>query len=228
MTDRLSRLINSNGRLFFISPHFDDVILSCGGLLYEAAQMKPGRITIINIFTKGKTGYKTTYNQQFMRNCGFADAELLFKARQKEENNVAELLKIHSLSLGLVDAAWRKNDKVVDNQLLRAIKKINIGKNDIIFTPLSVGGHRDHLLSRAVVKLFPRNTIAYYSDFPYNLRHPVPVEFIKESKLVPISWARGLANKEKLISLYKSQLRSLFPKGLIPVLREVYYLSKSP
>src|SRR3989344_6275265 len=215
-------------------------------------------LQVINIFTSVSRPPESKFAVKFVKSCGYDDSYTLFEARKKEEKALFSQLKIESLSLSFIDAAWRKKpDNLVvkslgnlfpeilhiypeekqvfsgkisgyDNLLRVSLKErldsILNNNKAVVFCPIGVGGHVDHLLTReSCKKNFKR--IIYWADFPYNLVYKADRIFINANKLRPFSWKKKLEIKKKLIAGYKSQLQSLFPSGKIPIKKETYYLN---
>jgi hypothetical protein len=93
----------------------------------------------------------------------------------------------------------------------------------LLFCPIGVGRHVDHLIVRSVGERFP-DRVVYYSDFPYNQSSKPDPEFIARHKLIPMLWAHGTTDKSRLIRGYRTQVPALFPGGRIPVAPETYYV----
>jgi LmbE family N-acetylglucosaminyl deacetylase len=94
----------------------------------------------------------------------------------------------------------------------------------LVFAPIGVGRHVDHLITRAVGARFP-GQVVYYADFPYNVTAVVDPRFVTRHRLSPWRWERGLADKAGLIRGYRTQADALFPDGRIPAVPETYYLA---
>ena len=92
-----------------------------------------------------------------------------------------------------------------------------------VLAPLGVGGHVDHVLTRMAAER-GKAQIIYYSDFPYNQRHPPDDAFIRRNGLVEVQWSRQIEAKADLIQAYRTQARALFPSGVIPVVPEIFFL----
>jgi LmbE family N-acetylglucosaminyl deacetylase len=93
---------------------------------------------------------------------------------------------------------------------------------EVLFCPLGVGRHVDHLIVRAVGERFA-DRVVYYSDFPYHRSAAADPAFIARHGLLPCSWAHGLSGKDRLILGYRTQAEALFPGLRIPVAPEIYY-----
>jgi LmbE family N-acetylglucosaminyl deacetylase len=93
---------------------------------------------------------------------------------------------------------------------------------ELVFCPVGVGRHVDHLITRAVGTV-AGDRVVYYSDFPYNLAAEADPAFLAARDLVPGTWDEGIGAKERLIRGYRTQADALFPDGRVPAVPEVYY-----
>lgn len=93
---------------------------------------------------------------------------------------------------------------------------------ELLFCPIGIGRHVDHLITRLVGTFFP-DKVVYYSDFPYSLSYPVEEKFVSAHRLQRGGWDRHLAAKEAMIRGYGTQADALFPDGQIPLEPETYY-----
>jgi hypothetical protein len=106
-------------------------------------------------------------------------------------------------------------------RVLEAIEHLWPTPSTLFLAPLAVGGHVDHVLVRTAAAL-SRKRVAYYSDFPYNMRHCADPAFARRNALTEAIWDRDLAVKPALIRGYRTQVDALFPGGEIPLVPEVY------
>ncbi|PVZ14186.1 PIG-L deacetylase family protein [Actinomycetospora cinnamomea] len=96
---------------------------------------------------------------------------------------------------------------------------------DLVFAPLGVGRHVDHLLTRTLGAGHP-GRVVYYSDFPYDQSHARDEDFLRRHGLR--AWRHdegpeGRAAKADLIRGYATQADALFPSGVIPAAPETYF-----
>jgi LmbE family N-acetylglucosaminyl deacetylase len=163
---------------------------------------------------------------------GFIDAAW----RQVTNNHLLRsvILRIFPSALFLYPKTVFKNQEhVFDKSLIDQIyKSINalINKTNayVIFSPLAVGSHVDHLLVRKVCEKYFPQTI-YWLDYPYMFENAIPKDFIKKKCLRPsIFRVNSDLDKRKysLLLKYKSQISAIFPKNKIVRHPEVYYLEK--
>lgn len=150
-------------RAVFLSPHLDDAVFSCGGLIAKLAQAGEA-ILIVNIFSE----YGNNTN------------------RREEESQVAEFLRVDIKYLGELDAIFRHKSY---KSLLRIFSTIDSSDRrnfpnladklqnllstisyDTLYVPLGVGWHVDHLLTQEMGQLVAEKLkLCYYEDAPYVL-----------------------------------------------------------
>jgi LmbE family N-acetylglucosaminyl deacetylase len=102
------------------------------------------------------------------------------------------------------------------------IQRLACPGRELVLAPLGVGGHVDHVLVRTAAE-HSGARVAYYSDFPYNLRHQAVPAFVRHRGLVEERWSRQLDAKAELVSAYQTQATALFPGGRIPRVPEVFF-----
>lgn len=155
-------------KIVYISPHLDDVILSCGSTIAEQCQ-NGNLVTIATIFSSG-------------------NAKSNHSTRRENDINACKEIGASHRHLGYIDAPFRTKKYFsfstllyhhgypTDTPLLNDITKniIQLIKSDHFdkcYFPLGVGGHIDHNLAfYAGLKILDLNTCAclFYEDFPYN------------------------------------------------------------
>jgi LmbE family N-acetylglucosaminyl deacetylase len=116
-----------------------------------------------------------------------------------------------------------RGDHILIQQLrTRVTELISRTAAELVFCPVGIGKHVDHLITRTVGDVAGKRTI-YYSDFPYNQRAEADQAFLAARDLVPWTWDEGIRAKERLIRGYRTQANALFPAGHVPAAAEVYY-----
>jgi LmbE family N-acetylglucosaminyl deacetylase len=95
----------------------------------------------------------------------------------------------------------------------------------LVFCPIGVGRHVDHLITRSLGET-AKARVGYYSDFPYDrICSPDPA-YLADHDLRRWVWPHGIADKAALIRRYETQVDALFPDGVIPAVPETYYLPR--
>jgi LmbE family N-acetylglucosaminyl deacetylase len=162
---------------------------------------------------------------------GAADA--LFRRRSglpNPINSVGRLVPelVHRYPTYRFDIAYgrvSRGDVELISSLQRQVRALMVQTNaELVFSPIGVGRHVDHLITRTIGAEFP-DQVVYYSDFPYNQNHSVDVQFTESNGLLPWTRDEELPAKEKLIRGYGTQADALFPDGRIPVAPEMYYFA---
>jgi LmbE family N-acetylglucosaminyl deacetylase len=223
------RIFNNNTmRWIYISPHFDDAVLSCGGLIWEqthsgipveiwtvtAGDPPPGPVS--DLITRVHTQWKTGTPQETVA------------LRRIEDQNAARCVGATVHHLKIVDALYRRTntgtllytqdvfdpihprDVGIVDDTARQIAE-NLTQHDTIVCPLAVGSHVDHIITRQAVERLG-HPLWYYADIPYVLKNETelgPVTANMNGKTFFIS-AQGLAAWQKGIAAHASQISSLF------------------
>jgi len=246
---RLRSILGRYDEFIFISPHLDDAVLSCGVLLWELKNLKKD-IMILTVFTEGGSRPYSPPAKKFLKKCGYINALKLFEDRKKEDKDTVRFYNGRFIHLGFVDAAWRKDEnerniyknerilfsgeivkhdrKLIDKITQKISSLIPKDKHTIVFAPLGVGGHVDHMIVGVAVKDLSCPRI-FWEDFPYNTNKNSVERFFSQNRILRLSFeldAEDFSKKEKAIKMYKSQAKPLFAKDKIPWLPERYYFNE--
>lgn len=92
----------------------------------------------------------------------------------------------------------------------------------LVFCPVGVGRHVDHLITRTVGEAC-RVRRVFYSDFPYNQTQQPDQAFLENRNLTEGHWQEGINLKPQHVRQYATQARALFPGDSIPVAPEIYF-----
>lgn len=214
----------------FLSPHFDDVALSCGGMVWEQRQLghaveiwticggepPPGPLSLFaqSLHARWEVGAEAVQErrQEDLVSCQALGAtqtvfdipDCIYRPGGESEayyytTEDALFGPLDEREQGLVDelAGWIKARLPEDAQLV---------------SPLTLGGHADHRLTRAAAERLGRD-LWYYADYPYVVRSENPFqEVIRlgwKSQVFPISKA-GLRAWQDSIAAYQSQLSTFW------------------
>ena len=246
--DRDFKFIQSFKQYIFLSPHLDDAVLSCAFLLEKLKKLKK-KVRVVTVFCKASNPPYTDLAKKFMSECGYDNPEELFEVRKKEDIEVAKILNFKYLHLDFIDAACRKSmipffvhvypkenqqfsgklafeDWLLKRKIRRSLKTLLESLSDtILLAPLGIGGHADHVMMRKIALEMNVNKL-FWEDYPYNKDRRLLEKFMKNQRIKKVLDLSGnYSNKKKYISLYSSQLPSLFPNRHIPEIKERYYFS---
>jgi LmbE family N-acetylglucosaminyl deacetylase len=215
-------------RHIYISPHFDDAVLSCGGLIWE--QTNKGSPVEIWTICAGDTPTEqlSPLAQACHMQWGINSARDVVAARRIENENAAALLGADAVNFSIPDCIYRLSpagELLYPADVFVPIDPIEINLDaeisdvlssellpgDIVCCPLAIGGHLDHVLTRLSAERLDC-ALQYYADIPYLFNHPelltLATEGLQET-LFPVS-KTGLQMWQNGIASYATQIAMLF------------------
>lgn len=170
----------------FLSPHLDDVALSCGGLVWDMTQHKL-RVEIWTVMSGIPPD--ESYSQfatQIHRAWGKSGHNALLM-RLAEDRSACDVLGASARHFDIPDAIYRRDpashEFVVNNNeelfsrkpeeaLVRDIAAVlekDFPPRAVMVMPMALGGHIDHRAVRSAGEIQPGDHL-YYVDYPYILR----------------------------------------------------------
>lgn len=182
--------IQRHHRHIFLSPHFDDVVYSCGGTL--GVQVSAGlRPLVITVFAGAPAApvELSPFAANIHRRMGFRqNVQEVVAARRREDAEALDYLRADYLWLDYPDAIYRGNppyytstvtggevhpgDLEIDRDLAQNLVALHERLPDTVwYAPLGIGRHVDHqIVCSAVDRLVQRGAnVKFYEDFPYVL-----------------------------------------------------------
>lgn len=214
-------------QILVVSPHFDDAVLSCPGLLQRAAQ-RGHEVHVLTIFSEGDASARKRYD-----------------IRRTEDKVAIESLHARSATLGFHDAPFRDGwnefglgpilaptsrhlelRNKIELALLGYLKRLNPA---VVIAPTGIGWHVDHLLTYELAcAVVPGEQLYFYEDKPYafvqsnlqlrlNPRESLDFETYWE-EFSKASFARGMVgelNSERFEAAWKSHLAASAPLDLV-------------
>jgi len=205
-------------RWIYLSPHFDDAVFSCGGWIWEQARSG----IAVEVWTVCGGDPPNGPLSREARHChrvwGTGTAEETVVLRRAEDQAANRAIGAAGRHLSIPDCIYRLSPwgdplypEAVNvsphrlesglDQAIAAEIQAGLEPDDQLACPLAIGGHVDHLLTRAAALRLGR-PIWYYADLPYLFRHPgslAPAVLDMHSALHPISpdglnaWLSGIA-----------------------------------
>lgn len=168
-----------------VSPHLDDATLSCGGLIADAAR-RGADVVVVTVFNAPPTPPISEPAARFLSRCGLA-ANTAMEQREREDDAALALLGAGSRRLELPEALYRKDrdgaplypsDLAIfgdpsptdDQDAVTALIAAEAAavRPDLVFAPLGIGGHVDHVLVRRAAERLDE-AVLHYEDVPYLL-----------------------------------------------------------
>jgi LmbE family N-acetylglucosaminyl deacetylase len=174
----------------YLSPHYDDAALSCGGAIHRQTQAGE-TVLVITICAAPPLADKhfSAFAQEMHRIWGNPDDVVV--TRQVEDKTAMEILGANYLRLDITDCIYRGNPEKEDwyynnndqlfgtihpadlsmaKKIIAAIvEQVAYGAETTIYAPLTVGHHVDHQLTHTAAWQLHRRgwQIAFYEDYPY-------------------------------------------------------------
>jgi LmbE family N-acetylglucosaminyl deacetylase len=215
-------------RWIYLSPHFDDAVLSCGGVIFE--QSRQGIQTEIWTIFAGDPppGPLSEFARQNHSLWGLTSGVEPVALRAAEDEEAAGIVAAELVHFEIPDCIYRRTpdgeylytESVItpphraDRRLpirIRTALRSELRQDDLLVCPLGLGGHVDHGLVRQAAEAL-RRPLLYYADVPYILNNPQTLESTAgslEKQLYPVSQA-GLEAWLRGVAAYRSQVDSLY------------------
>ncbi len=216
-------------RYIYLSPHLDDAVLSCGGMiLNQRAAGTP--VEIWNWMCGIPADDQPLSDLARSVHAGWEQdsAKEAFLVRHVEERQATARVDAQARNFDLLDCIYRQADDgsflypdeifvpphVDDDHFVDEIAaKINetLRPGDRLVAPLAIGRHPDHVIVRRAAEQ-TGHPLYYYADIPYTIWHPD--QFAAQTaglsaEVIPVSQAQ-LVIWQDAIAAYTSQMASLF------------------
>jgi len=193
---------NSTMEWIYLSPHPDDIALSCGGLVRRQAQQGDA-VSIWTICTGDPPGGAISpFAGQLHARWG-VDRRAMAARRKEDRLSCASLGAAHK-HFSVPDCIYRRSPvsgkhlydsettifsavHLDETQLLADLSALiekHLPPQAQLVCPLALGGHVDHRLTRAAAEVLG-NSLWYYADYPYVLRNAEDIP-----RLLPPGWER--------------------------------------
>lgn len=220
----------------YLSPHFDDVALSCGGQIFRRTAIGDSVLVVTLTGAEPPGGPLSdtveSLHRRWADSLGQTPAAMVAR-RRAEDEEACDILRADVLHLSFLDCIYRAGpdgrplypgptdmfgtihpeDAGTIDELLVALAALPPA--DQVCLPLGVGGHVDHVLTRrAGERIF--DDVAYYEDYPYTMT-PGALDAVlppagRGEWQAETMWLTetALAAKIESVAAYRSQLSSFF------------------
>jgi LmbE family N-acetylglucosaminyl deacetylase len=220
----------------YLSPHFDDVALSCGGLLWEQARAGDDvQVWTVCGGAPPADSQLSDFAQSLHQRWGTGAEAVLF--RQVEDISSCERMGAGWRHFMVPDCIYRQgpdgehlyaSEEALFNPLhpadLPNVQALNqelegsISPGAALVCPLGLGGHADHRLTRIAAEMLER-PLWYYPDYPYVLRQaeqvPAQERHLWRSQAFPVgrealvAWQDAVAAHTSQISTFWGSLEEM-------------------
>lgn len=176
--------------IVYLSPHFDDVALSCGGAVHEDARAGRAPLVVTVCAAPPEDGVGLSdFCREIHAAMGLGDD--VVSARRDEDREAMRILGARTAWLDVADAIYRRDPRdgtwlyaddaalvgplasadqpLVARIVERLCRLAEVGTHSSFRAPLAVGHHVDHQLVHRVGLALRRlgHEVLFYEDFPY-------------------------------------------------------------
>ncbi len=216
-------------RWIYLSPHLDDIVLSCGGMVWEQVQ-RGAQVDIWTIFSgDAPPGDLAPFAQELHERWG--TGREASAVRRAEDAAACQSLGAQHHHLNYPDCVYRYlpegSPLIADNEALfktpldvqqalvdeiAQVLAVNLPRRARLACPLSIGGHIDHRIVRAAAEKLGRR-LYFFADYPYLVTHRVNLR----AWVLP-GWRRlrqpvstdGLAGWQAAVGYHQSQISTFW------------------
>jgi len=175
----------------YLSPHSDDVVFSCGGMIHRQVQTG-ARVVVVTVCIGDPpsgplSDFAQSLHERWRGQTGSLPADML-TTRRREDLAALDKLGAQAVHLDVPDCIYRLNPASgwpmyasraalfgpVNSQELTLIRRTaaklttllhGFGRHHL-FVPMAIGQHVDHQLTRRAAEV-AGGVFAYYEDYPY-------------------------------------------------------------
>ncbi len=213
----------------YLSPHFDDVAFSCGGLVWEQVELGE-KVSVWTICAGDVPFGPISQYAKSLHNRWGTDRGAVKK--RKAENALSNRwLGVTWRDFSIPDAIYRRSPidgshmytsdlELFSEFRFDEIHRIEVLRDELsqalpraceLVTPLALGGHVDHYLVRKAAEKLDRS-MWYYADFPYSINPEQDLD--KDDRemnqtIFPISEA-GLRIWQESVAAHTSQISTFW------------------
>ncbi len=216
----------------YLSPHLDDAVLSCGGLIWEQAQGGlPVEIWAICAGFPPPAPASLVAQALHERWQTPAGGQEAVSTRRAEDAQACQRLGAAYRHFDIPDCVYRRlpggEPVVIEDQGMFApihpqeaylvdrvyeLLKTNLPARHRLVCPMTIGGHMDHRIVRAAAERL-EGGLLYYADFPYAAQHPqeqaAALGSFAKKYWRPVS-AAGLQAWQDGVAAYRSQISTFW------------------
>lgn len=215
----------------YLSPHLDDVVLSCGGRIWQQTQAGQ-RALVVTVFAGVPD--PGVHLSSFARelHARWEQSNGAVRTRQEEDLQALALLGAQPLHWPYTDCIYRRtpdggfpygseealwgdihpSEGGLVHELAQRIRALPLSPRGMLYSPLAVGQHVDHRLVRQAAEAAGR-PLTYYEDFPYAQDRGALAAATAfagwKATLLPLS-ERALERKVAAIARYRSQISTFW------------------
>jgi LmbE family N-acetylglucosaminyl deacetylase len=215
----------------FLSPHLDDIALSCGGLVWELAQ-RGEEVSVWTICAGSPPEGPLSAFAQELHARWQTPMEEAVQRRRQEDQAACQVLAAGYRYFAIPDCIYRPGGETgkfyytcgealfgelhpEETTLVKALAQelaLRLPQAAQVVCPLTLGGHVDHRLTQAAAEKLGR-ALWYYADYPYVLQSADPAKPVDQagwtSQVFPVS-PEGLSAWQAAVAAHQSQISTFW------------------
>jgi LmbE family N-acetylglucosaminyl deacetylase len=238
-------ITHSDYDYIYLSPHLDDVALSCGGSICDS-KTRGCNILVVTLFSGDPPPPFPPLARACHQLWQMPEEVSPYEVRRVEDEKAMAALGVDYLWLDWLEVIYRDptlsdfndiNDYTADVQhdpifpiLCEWLADVHATyPNAQIVVPSGIGGHRDHrIVFSAAIGVLNHTSLLFFEDFPYVAYLPEEVtELVKLYNLVSVEVDTSdcLEQRVHAVEAYQSQLAMLFypPSSFRDMIRDYAY-----
>jgi glycosyltransferase involved in cell wall biosynthesis/LmbE family N-acetylglucosaminyl deacetylase len=214
-----------------ISPHFDDAVFSCGGIMHEYGKQDRNNLVITLFGGRPDNSALTPLAREIHGKWKVADPISL---RMNEDKKALATIGAREIHFDFLDCIYRKTKEGMplynDYESIRGtvhlqergllgdiyekvkeiVQRYNPERTQVL-APFGIGNHVDHQIAHEVgLRLIDEGLrVLFYEEFPYSMWYPGQLRAIGDihgGKLSPLVVSIEMKAKLRMIKNYSSQL----------------------
>lgn len=215
----------------YLAPHLDDIVLSCGGMVYQ--QTQAGQRVLILTLTAGDptvtpfSGFADHHHSTWK-----LDPYEVVAKRRLEDAKACERIGAEWLHWDLMDAIYRVHphtgahlytsnaelfgpyNRAEDAFIAEVAARLaTLPSAKQVVSPLTIGYHVDHQITRLAAEKCFGDSLLYYEDYPYVQTRPGDLTDLTNAtwhaQTIPLTPSAITARYEGVLA-YASQIDILF------------------
>ncbi|MBN2146991.1 MAG: PIG-L family deacetylase [Anaerolineales bacterium] len=214
----------------YLSPHFDDIALSCGGLVWEQAQ-GGAHVAVWTVCAGEQPPGPYSAFAEMLHN-RWETGPIATEQRREEDILSCKRMGADYLHLSIADCIYRRSETngehlyTSDESIMGALHidemplavrlagelMERLPEEATLVCPLALGGHVDHRLTRTAAERTGR-PLLYYADYPYVLKQGVMLEQMRSEGWQEVDYPvaeEGLASWQEVVAAHASQISTFW------------------
>jgi LmbE family N-acetylglucosaminyl deacetylase len=222
----------------YLSPHLDDAVLSCGGLIFQERRADLSVLVLTPLAGAALwDGVPSPIIADLHSRWELEAISNPVAARKAEDREALSVLQADVLHWEWPECVYRRHptsgdflypteeslwgtvhsaEKYLVTEIAQNLADLPLAPAGRIYVPLTVGNHVDHHLVRQAAETWgaPQGQMVYFEEYPYAERPEALATVLKDRKswqaeIVPLD-AAALDAKAAAVACYRSQISTFF------------------